>query len=1146
LFLAAQSFHVSDLLCGFIQSAEMFRRAQSYFIAAIKSGNSGSAESEATEIGAWPTAVRLWLAKAELLVTESINQHTYIYDKMVAYREAAALYIGSVGVVSPVPTINRSADLSTSMRSLQEPLLKLLLRILLDRFVYCLYYLISHLLNIFMHHRSDCREFVQSAALRGLEFLIDNVGCALGQHYATILESLFDLSHFIDPPAVESDNNLMSLSAPNVALSSLSTGHAISPTLAAHFVRLFRAVLQLGAKFSPSILQFCVEKVLFPRMIQAATAPADHAFAGHFSIVEHQMQLMRSFVYFATLLGGELPVPLAWFSLFLGIDLSRHSDDSDLVQPSLAWKLMSREHEESIHALLSQAQLCCVNAIQAHSTVFNPEQTVFSALDFLRNFMGSILSSFSSTDGQVLIESLDISHEVDIIAEISSVWTQMHPRSNNLAPLSQVSYFLNALGVMQAILDTSISSLPITALIENNRTFILDHVPQNAFSTLEITRFFIQASLFGLLSACGHSIEAASTLNLWIPLHSCLASCSRLIDRLNFMCNIQDCVVSCNIHIAQFLDRVSEGCRYSAPSAGTLGAIKSLIPFIQFHHADPIIAKALSDFLEAFLPWIPQSVFDSTFEVLESLLRLALCEPDVDAPPNSYLCWIPPHLVVNGVLKVLLDRCTVHSKSYQCARKALIEFFVDFPFLNHADVYLDALFSFCLKTETMGTNILNAATVIGTHAPVPSEVEAMEEKLAFLFEYLQSVDSHSYASKWLAKAVCDLGLAGYHDHCISDILQELLIHPHQRIRTIVVKISNLLDLKLFGLWSANEFDVATFEKSYGKYLVSRLTFLLASLQCEKHQLDVVFPSIKHFIDFYSFHMRFTVNFVGPNSNISFCSSKYVGWLNKQLFKFLDICGSLLKTITGQSGDWVTLSSVLLNSHVWIAAQASNSNDRTLALCTPMCTKSCKELCSSAVASMNDSVVSAATQLLDSKFQSWRLAGVQILILINSKSPSPVPSLASDSAADISWTEWLRQSGVEANLISSFPSVTQQLLHRIMLFESATNIRNAVSVFFETGSFKSDLSSCVALISFPADLHDVSNNEGKQIPDFENIGIINPLDENEKGGPLELKLDFADIEAVGMYFGIFRYRVFLLFILVIVYRFKNAAKSCSNQ
>ncbi len=156
----------ADVLCGlalrharsFLQSAEMFRRAKTQLSRAVMQAIHCAAsdapfvyhEPSLSTLLSWPMILRRQFAQLELLVAESVHQHVYQYDKLLAYHHAAELFVGLSRPFAPsdgfdvplcergtggfIPTVGRAADVSSTMRQLHEPLLELLLQILLDEY----------------------------------------------------------------------------------------------------------------------------------------------------------------------------------------------------------------------------------------------------------------------------------------------------------------------------------------------------------------------------------------------------------------------------------------------------------------------------------------------------------------------------------------------------------------------------------------------------------------------------------------------------------------------------------------------------------------------------------------------------------------------------------------------------------------------------------------------------------------------------------------------------------------------------------------------------------------------------------------------------------------------------------------------------
>ncbi len=140
--------------------------------------------------------------------------------------------------------------------------------------------------------------------------------------------------------------------------------------------------------------------------------------------------------------------------------------------------------------------------------------------------------------------------------------------------------------------------------------------------------------------------------------------------------------------------------------------------FVSSNNTCMFLRRVLFLFCPFVIQWIPHSVLDQTFQLLEmfvtlampnspiaahnTTLRIAMAytgEVDEDASragqvfhhPDSGLasaslaaivpsainaCWMPPNVVVQGICAAMLDRFTVHSQSYRSARQALVQLLV--------------------------------------------------------------------------------------------------------------------------------------------------------------------------------------------------------------------------------------------------------------------------------------------------------------------------------------------------------------------------------------------------------------------------------------------------------------------------------------
>lgn len=164
----------SDFLAGlalmsarrFVQAAEFIRRAEKRLIGAqdipIRSPRHlGTPPFKA------PAATNnkrlLKAAKYELLIVEGFNQHGQILDKLIAYQRATEMFLGGC----ELDAVSLNSDVYTCLINLQPHLARLLLRNLQDKL-----------------------EPLRISCVRGLEFLIENLGCGLGNQLPLILKSV--------------------------------------------------------------------------------------------------------------------------------------------------------------------------------------------------------------------------------------------------------------------------------------------------------------------------------------------------------------------------------------------------------------------------------------------------------------------------------------------------------------------------------------------------------------------------------------------------------------------------------------------------------------------------------------------------------------------------------------------------------------------------------------------------------------------------------------------------------------------------------------------------------------------------------------------------------------------------------------------
>lgn len=102
-------------------------------------------------------------AKLELLVAEGFNQHGQILDKLIAYERATELFLGGWAIEA----VSLDSDVYSSLLHLQPYLCRLLLRNLADKL-----------------------EPLRIACVRGLEFLLEHLGCSLGTQLTLVLKTV--------------------------------------------------------------------------------------------------------------------------------------------------------------------------------------------------------------------------------------------------------------------------------------------------------------------------------------------------------------------------------------------------------------------------------------------------------------------------------------------------------------------------------------------------------------------------------------------------------------------------------------------------------------------------------------------------------------------------------------------------------------------------------------------------------------------------------------------------------------------------------------------------------------------------------------------------------------------------------------------
>lgn len=169
-------------------------------------------------------------AKLELLVAEGFNQHGQIIDKLIAFERATEYFLGG----GNLDAISVESDVYSSLLRLQPHLGRLLLRNLTDKL-----------------------EPLRIACVRGLEFLIENLGCSLGSQFVLVLKTIIKSYPNL---FLHSDSFNTSLISSSSIIESLK--EEPSTNLIDSYNRLLETCISIISSASPSLLHTIFQEVL--------------------------------------------------------------------------------------------------------------------------------------------------------------------------------------------------------------------------------------------------------------------------------------------------------------------------------------------------------------------------------------------------------------------------------------------------------------------------------------------------------------------------------------------------------------------------------------------------------------------------------------------------------------------------------------------------------------------------------------------------------------------------------------------------------------------------------------------------------------------------------------------------------------------
>jgi len=151
----------------FVQACEILRKIQSRLI------NFQNSKSEIPPIPSpriqWSQSINIKCAKIEILIADAMNPHFQLHEKLKSLKRAIDFAMNikvSKTNISP-PSKFSHEDIYTFLTRIHPNLVKLLVNLLTDR-----------------------NEAVKMAAIRTLDFTVENMGCSLGNHVYSLLKNI--------------------------------------------------------------------------------------------------------------------------------------------------------------------------------------------------------------------------------------------------------------------------------------------------------------------------------------------------------------------------------------------------------------------------------------------------------------------------------------------------------------------------------------------------------------------------------------------------------------------------------------------------------------------------------------------------------------------------------------------------------------------------------------------------------------------------------------------------------------------------------------------------------------------------------------------------------------------------------------------
>jgi hypothetical protein len=171
----------------FTQSFELFMKVKTILLAQNPEGVEDAGRMCLPYSVGFDGVFSYALARLDIISAEAMNQHGQIAAKLATYRNAALAFKGSFPK-NDKNTMDKTS--ASNQQNVEDDEIPLLRSMEADAFT-SLYVLHPHLLQLLNNTLHCPIEALQIAALRGIEFYLDKLGCSVGLLYVDVVISVF-------------------------------------------------------------------------------------------------------------------------------------------------------------------------------------------------------------------------------------------------------------------------------------------------------------------------------------------------------------------------------------------------------------------------------------------------------------------------------------------------------------------------------------------------------------------------------------------------------------------------------------------------------------------------------------------------------------------------------------------------------------------------------------------------------------------------------------------------------------------------------------------------------------------------------------------------------------------------------------------